>query len=519
MRSKPATTKLSPRAARVREFIEGYCVVPEGAHVGKPVKLRPWQLEILETIYGSPTRTAIISVGRKNGKSALTAMLLLVHLIGPEARQNAQIYSAAQSRDQAALVFKLAAKMVRLSPELNQHVHVRDAAKELYCHLTGVFFKALSAEAKTAYGISPTFLVHDELGQVKGPSSELYDALETSCGAQLEPLSIIISTQAPTDGDLLSMLIDDARTGADPKVKAIVFEAPPDADVLDEAAWKAANPALGDFLSVTEMRGLAEKAGRMPSFESRFRNLHLNQRVNVANAFLTREVWQLNAGEPDLAAFEACPSWWGLDLSTRTDLTALVGIAVDPQGLAHVRCHFYAPQDGVQEREDRDRAPYTTWAKQGHLTLTPGKAVDYAFVAREIGDLCAGGMVQSIAFDRWRIDVLRAELEKAGIEAPLVEVGQGYKDMSPAIDALEELALNGQLRHGKHPILTWCAAGAVVVQDPAANRKLDKSKATGRIDGIVALAMAAGIHARGLVGEMPLPPSPWEDAGFRYAAI
>ena len=190
-------TKNLSRAEKVIAFIEQYLVVPEGAHVGRPVKLRPWQKEIIREIYDSPTRRAIVSLARKNGKTALAAMLVLVHLVGPEARRNGHIFSAAQSRDQAAIVFGLAAKMVRMSAELNEIVTVRDSGKELVCSVTGARFRALSAESTTAYGLSPVFTIHDELGQVRGPRSELYDALETAAGAAADPLSIIGCHYAP----------------------------------------------------------------------------------------------------------------------------------------------------------------------------------------------------------------------------------------------------------------------------------------------------------------------------------
>jgi phage terminase large subunit-like protein len=102
-----------------------------------------------------------------------------------------------------------------------------------------------------------------------------------------------------------------------------------------------------------------------------------------------------------------------------------------------------------------------------------------------------------VAYDRWRIDLLRKELDKIEISLPLVAFGQGYKDMSGAVDELESELLNGRLAHGANPVLTMCAANAVISKDAAGNRKLDKHKATGRIDGIVALAMAFGAIAAG----------------------
>ena len=200
--------------------------------VGRPMTLRAWQRDILRGIYDQPTRRAIISFGRKNGKTALSACLLLLHLCGPEARANSQLFSAAQSRDQAAILFSLAAKMVRMNPDLNREVTVRDTAKQLFCRDLGTLYRALSADASTAYGLSPVFVVHDELGQVRGPRSELYEALETATAAQESPLSIVISTQAPTEADLLSVLIDDAKSEADEKVRLFLYWAPMDANAL-----------------------------------------------------------------------------------------------------------------------------------------------------------------------------------------------------------------------------------------------------------------------------------------------
>lgn len=480
------------RGEAVCAFIEKFLLVPEGGQVGRPVRLRQWQREVILGIYDNRhiTRRAIISFARKNGKTALAAMLLLAHLVGPEARRNGQIYSAAQSREQAAIVFSLAAKMVRMSPTLNALVTVRDSAKELIGDDTGVKYKALSADATTAYGFSPVLVIHDETGQVRGPRSELYDALETAMGAQDEPLSIIISTQAVEDSDLLSVLIDDAQAGHDPKTVLFLYAAPPEADVLDEAAWRAANPALGDFNSLEQLREGAARASRMPSFESAFRNLNLNQRVAAEAAFLAPSVWKACAGEPDDDAFATGPVFGGLDLSGSQDLTSLVLVAKDSAGLVHVRPWFWTPGRTLRDRAARDRAPYDVWLSGGLLEATPGVTIDYGFVARRMAELSETLDLRVVRFDRWRVDLLRRELDAIGCAVALEPHGQGFRDMAPALDALETLALEGRLRHGGHPILTWNAANAVAVRDPAGNRKLDKARGTGRIDGLVALAMA-----------------------------
>lgn len=483
------------RADRNIAWIEGFCKVPEGSHVGRPVVLREWQRDILRGIYDTPTRRAIVSFGRKNGKTALAAFLLLLHLCGPEARENSQLYSAAQSREQAAILFALAAKIVRMSPDLAQYVTVRDTAKQLACQELGTLYRALSAEASTAYGLSPVFVVHDELGQVRGPRSELYEALETASGAQDSPLSVVISTQAPTDADLLSVLIDDAKTKADPETKLYLYAAGEDADPFSEAAWIAANPAYGDFQNPVEVARQAADAKRMPAREASYRNLILNQRVTVHNPFVSRSVWEANAGAPAEAAFMAGPCFIGLDLSARNDLTALVMVAKG-DGAWHVRPEFFAPAQGVEDRAQRDRVPYDVWARDGALTLTAGASVEYAWVAQRLVELCEQYPVTMIAYDRWRMDVLKAELARIGTELPLEPFGQGYASMAPALEALETELVNNRIRHGNHPVLRNHAANAIALSDPAGNRKLDKSKATGRIDGLVALAMAMGVAAK-----------------------
>jgi len=480
------------RAERNIAWIESHCRIPEGKFVGQPVKLTKEQCEWIVETYDSPTRMFILSMARKNAKTTFSAFLLLLHLCGPEARPNSQLFSAAQSREQASILFALAAKMVRMSPDLLQYVVIRDTAKQLACGELGTLYRALSAEASTAYGLSPAFAVHDELGQVKGPRSELYEAIETAAGAQQEPLSIVISTQAPTDADLLSVLIDDAKRGGDPRIKLRLYTADESLDPFSVKAIRQANPHYDVFMNKEEVKRQAESAKRMPSSENSYRNLILNQRVNLTNPFISRGVWDGCAGEVDYDALAFGEVYMGLDLSARNDLTAIVAVAKDTDGVWQTDPYFFAPQIGVKERSHKDRVPYDVWAQQGFLTLTPGASINYEEVAIWLAEYCSTRNVVRIHFDRWRMDVLKSELDRIGAELPLQPFGQGFKDMTPALDVLESELINKNLRHGAHPVLTMCASNAVATRDPAGNRKLDKSKATGRIDGIVALAMALG---------------------------
>lgn len=482
------------RAERIIEFAERYLRVPEGKDVGQPMVLAEFQKQFIRDVYDNPagTRRALLSVSRKNGKSGLVAGLLLAHLVGPEAKQNTQIASGALSKEQAALIFSLACKMVQLSPKLSAIVRIVPSGKRLIGLPLNVEYKALAADGKTAHGLSLSLALLDEIGQVRGPQSDFIDAITTSQGAHEAPLLIAISTQAASDADLFSQWLDDAQRSADPRIVCHLYAAPEGCDLMDESAWRAANPALGLFRSLDDLREQMTQAQRMPSMENSARNLLLNCRVSTFSPFISPDVWKACSGP--VLPFDG-PVFAGLDLSARTDLTALV-IVGQVDGVWHVQPHFWTPSQGLEERARRDRAPYDVWHRQGVLRTTPGATVDYEHVAADMLEIFADLEVQAIAYDRWRIDLMRKELDRLGADLPLVEWGQGYKDMAPALDALEAELLNGRIAHGGNPLLTWCAANAVVTKDPTGARKLDKAKATGRIDGLQALAMAMGVASR-----------------------
>lgn len=483
--------KSQTRADRIIEFVQKYLIVPEGALVGKPLKLADFQKDFIRDVYDNPngTRRAYLSMARKNAKSATIACLLLAHIIGPERKQNSQIVSGARSRDQAALIYELASKMLNMQPKFDGLYRLVPSSKKIIGLKANVEYKALSAEAKTAHGLSPIVAILDEVGQVRGAQDDFIDAITTAQGAHEQPLLLAISTQAATDSDLFSIWIDDALASKDKKIVCHLYAAPKDADLLDQNAWKAANPALGTFRSLDDMAEHAKQAVRMPSSENTFRNLFLNQRVSTVSPFISRDVW-MQCGDA-VKEFGDTSVYAGLDLSARTDLTALVIIGrID--GVWHTKAYFWTPEHGLIDRSKRDRQPYDVWNRQGFLQTTPGATVDYEYVAYDLMQIFSGLNVKFIAYDRWRIDVLRKELDKIGAELPLIEFGQGYKDMSGAIDALESELLNKRVAHGANPVLTMCAANAVISKDPAGNRKLDKHKATGRIDGLVAMAMAFG---------------------------
>jgi len=504
------------RAEKVIAFIEAYCLTPEGKHVGKPIRLAQFQKDFIRAVYDGDvqTRRAFLSIARKNGKSALIAAILLAHIVGPEAVLNSQIVSGARSRDQAALVFKLAQKMVMLNPELDQLVRIIPSSKSIIGLARNVEYKALSAEAGTAHGLSPVLAILDEVGQIKGDYDAFVEAIETSQGAYDDALLIAISTQAATDGDLFSTWLDDAKD--DEATVCHLYAAPADCDVLDEEAWKAANPALGDFRSLEELRDRAHRASRMPSEENSFRWLYLNQRIEASAPFIAKAVWQENAGAPGQIDG---PVFAGLDLSEVSDLTAFVAVSTVGERQWGVHPTFWLPGDGLREKARADRVPYDRWHADGKLMAAPGRTVDYEFVAEHLRGFCTRHDVRRIAFDRWNFRHLRPWLEKAGFaehklegdSALFVGMGQGFQSMSPALRDLESALLRGELLHGGHPVLEMCARNSVVEADAAGNRKLTKRKSRGRIDGMVALAMALSVAVDDR-GEQVT--SPWDDPNF-----
>jgi len=480
------------RGEKVCAFIERYCVAPEGDHIGQPIQLEPFQRKFILEIYDNPhgTHSAYLSIARKNGKTALIASILLAHLCGPEAVQNSQIVSGAQSKEQAAVVFELARKMVEMSPVLSGLVKVLPSGKRLLGLRKNVLYRALAADGKTAHGLSPILAILDEVGQVIGPVDKFVSAITSAQGAYTNPLLIAISTQAPTDADLFSTWIDAQKNSPDPRVVCHVYAAPADCALDDPKAWAAANPALGVFRSLDDLRKQCKQAMDMPANEPEFRNLILNQRVEAVAPFVARSVWEANGGAPGDGA--GLKVWAGLDLSSVNDLTALE--AVDETGGVHSQ--FWLPEVGLREKSRKDKVPFDLWAKEGFLNTTPGSAIEYEFIALYLRKFFDKHDVQALGFDRYNMRFLKPWLVKAGFsDAELekfIEFGQGTASMTPALRELEVKLLNKSLRHGKHPVLTMCAANAKVVGDSGA-RKFDKQRARGRIDGMVALAMAVGV--------------------------
>lgn len=509
MKVKPTTSPgsktkiaaaLSSRGRRVIDFIERYCRVPEGSKVGHPIVLEDFQKRFILDVYDNPhgTHTGILCIGKKNGKTALIAGICLAHIAGPEAVENSQIVSGAMALKQAALLFKLMVKMINFSPELRARTHVLPSAKSIIGLSKNVEYLALAAEGSSTQGISPVLVVMDELGQVKGPENEFVTAVETAQGAYDNALYLVISTQAPTANDMLSRMLD---ADADPHIVKHLYAAPDDCDLDDESAWHAANPALGKFRSLDDLKKQIAKAKAQPSRENGVRNLILNQRVDAVAPFVSRLLWESNGLPPTPSTPQAKRRvYGGLDLASVSDLVSLE-LVDEEDGSVH--SFFWSPEDGLERRSKEDKVPYDVWHTQGFLNTTPGKTIQYRHIAQELRGIFDNFDIQLLGFDRYLMPFLKEWLQKVDQKtgkplfseqeiAKFVEFGQGTASMTPALRDLEVMIIEGQLRHGNHPVLTMCAQNAKVVGDSDA-RKFDKRSARGRIDGMVALAMARGV--------------------------
>jgi phage terminase large subunit-like protein len=497
-RRSPWKKKNLSRLERVVAFLE-FLPITKGKLAGKKMRLLDNQRDFIAELYGrdrDQVRLGILSEPRGNGKTGLIAGLMLCHLLGPESEARGECYSAGIDRLQASLIFNEMEAIIRETQQFRERCNIqrfRKIIEVLAGDGKGSKYESLSADSRRAHGLAPSFWAYDELAQTK--DRNLLDNLQTAMGKRTRSLGLIISTQAASDVHPLSELIDDGLKGEHPGVVVQLTTAPIDADPFDPAVIRSVNPAFGSFLDESDVLAEAERARRMPSFETAFRNLRLNQRIapHGREVLFTADAW----AEGDAAINERIfrdgrPVFGGLDLSSCIDLTALVLAAEDDDGVVHFKAYAWTPAEKLDERQSYDRAPYDVWIKQGHLFAVPGAAIENGFIAVRLGELSGEMNLARINYDRWGIHTLRQALDTYGVSVPLEPMGQGYQSMAPAINELEKLVAARKVRHGASPILKWCFGNAIAVKDPAGNRKLDKSKPYGRIDVAVAAVMAIG---------------------------
>ncbi len=469
----------------------------KGPFAQQTFNLRPWQVKILRQLFKTRPdgrrqyRTCLLMLPRKNGKTELAAALAIYFLLF-DGEIGGEVYSCAADKDQAALVFNVAAQMIRNDPELEAQCELVDSQKRIVHRKSGSFYRAISAEAYSKHGFNASVVIYDELHAA--PSRELFDVMTTSQSARAQPMMLAISTAGFDRHSILWELYAHAKKvrehpALDPTFLPLIFEAPEDADWTDERVWKKANPALGDFRSLEEMRTMAARAKEIPAQENVFRRLYLNQWTEQASRWIAMATWDACCVPIDRASLRGRRCYIGLDLASTRDLTALVAVFPDDDGGFDVLPAFFVPRDSIRERAQRDRVPYPEWDTQGFLVATSGNVVDYEAVRTVLLAWAAEFDVREIAFDPWNATDLVTRLQ-AQDGFTCVPMRQGFASLSAPTKSLEKAILSRTLRHDGHPVLRWNISNIATESDATGNIKLSKKVSTERIDGAAALVMA-----------------------------
>ena len=489
------------KAQRVVRFIEALRHT-KGEFHGQPFHLLPWQEKIIRDVFGTvrdddPSMrqytTAYIEIPKKNGKSELGAAIALNMLINDD-EWKAEVYSCASDRQQAAIVFDVAVDMVRQSPALMKRVKIIPSTRRMIYQPTGSIYQVLSSEVATKHGLNVSACIFDELHTQ--PTRALYDVMTQGSGdARRQPLWFFLTT-AGTDRNSICWEVHqkalDILEGRkiDPRFYPVLFGLPDDADWTSEENWYRANPSLDHTITIDKVRDAFRKAQETPADENQFRQLRLNQWVKQSVRWMPMDKWDECGGVVDPYALEGRACYAGLDLSSTSDLTALVLVfpPTSEDEPYRVLPFFWLPEETLSLRVRRDHVPYDQWAKRGFIQTTEGNVVHYGFIERFICELGERYDIREIAHDRWNATMMVQTLEDDGFI--MVPFGQGFKDMSPPTKELMRIVLEHKLCHGGHPVLRWNMDNAFVRTDPAGNLKLDKEKSTEKVDGAVALVMA-----------------------------
>ncbi len=483
-------------ADRAVSFIQSLKHV-EGEWAGQYIKLEPDQKKIIRDIFGTlrddgtrQYRMAYISVPRKWGKSTLAAAIALCVLF-IDNEPAAQIYIAAADREQAGIVYRIAAEMVRKSPTLSAITRTRDSVKRIIVPESASFLHAISAEAYSKHGFNSHCVIYDELHAA--PDRELWDVLNTSMGARRQPLFLQITT-AGFDRESICWNQYQYAKGVldgniiDPSYYAYIREAEIDADWTDPEVWKAAQPNLGITVKLKFYEQECARAKNQPSYQNTFRRLMLNQWTEQSTRWIDMDVWDSCGGVIDSAELYGQRCYCGIDLSSTTDLTAVVLAFPQDDGSITLLPQFWLPQENLRKKVLQDHVDYDAWERDGYLTTTPGRVIDYRYVMDYIIDCVENYDVREVAYDPWSATQLATDLSDKGLT--MIQFRQGYASMSPASKEFERLLVDGKINHGDHPVLRWMAGNVAVQQDAAGNIKPDKAKSNARIDGIVASIMA-----------------------------
>jgi len=472
----------------------------KGTWAGKPFELIDWQEQIIRDLFGilkpdgyRQFNTAYVEIPKKMGKSELAAAIALLLTCG-DSEERAEVYGCAADRQQASIVFEVAADMVRMCPALNRRVKLLASTKRLIYLPTNSFYQVLSAEAYSKHGFNIHGVVFDELHTQ--PNRKLFDVMTKGSGdARMQPLYFLITTAGDNVNSIcyeVHQKAKDLLSGRkhDASFYPVIYGAEEDDDWTDPKVWKKVNPSLGITVGIDKVKAACESAKENPAEENSFRQLRLNQWVKQAIRWMPMEKWDKCAFQVDVESLKGRICYGGLDLSSTTDITAFVLVfpPTDEDDKFHILPYFWIPEENLDLRVRRDHVNYDLWKKQGFLKTTEGDVVHYGFIESFIEELGTQYNIREIAFDRWGAVQMTQNLDALGFT--VVPFGQGFKDMSPPTKELMKLTLEEKIAHGGQPVLRWMMDNIFVRTDPAGNIKPDKEKSTERIDGAVATIMA-----------------------------
>jgi phage terminase large subunit-like protein len=491
------------KADRVYAFFEGVLKHSKGQTAGQPFRLLPWQKYVLGEIFGrlNPDgtrqyRQAYIEIPKKNGKSTLLAGICLYCLLA-DGEPGAEIFGAACDREQAGIIYREMASMVRASPALSKVLEVVDSRKTIIHRSSNSLYRVLSADSFRQEGLNIHACAFDEVHAQRG-NRALWDALRYGGAARRQPLCPIGITTA---GEMnTSHLWWDLHTYAekcaadpafDPTFFGAIYAADRKDDWKDPKTWYRANPSLGETISEESFRADCRAAENSATQLNAF----LRYRLNIPTSSDVRwlrpdQIGACNGGPPEPLEGREC--WCGLDLASTYDTTAFVAVFPDEHGHYDVLARFWIPEHNAEERSKNDRVDYMRWAADGEMTLTEGKSTDYKRVKADILAFAQKYRVRQLAIDRWNATAIATELADEGL--PVTMFGQGFASMTAPTRKIEGMFVDGKLRLAGNKVLNWQLGNAAVQTDPAGNVKVSKQKSTERIDGVVALIMAAGVH-------------------------
>lgn len=469
----------------------------------EPFEILPHTRRIITGIYGwrrpdgrRLVRKVFATFGRKQAKTQIVAGICCFEFfMGEEPMQ--EIYFGATSVDQAAKVYEAIRDMIQADAELLAVSNITESKRQVVNTNNGNLMKVLSADGKRQHGSNPSVSVRDELWAWGPTEAELSSALTTGSKGRRQPLHIAITTAGSDKETLWGEEYDYAKkveSGEiiDPTFLPIIYEVPANADWTDKTLWHHALPLLETGHHHLEDYEEEFKAAiQRPGKQNEFRRLYLNQCTASETQWIPLKAWDECCQEIEEEIYADAPCWGGLDLGSTNDFTSFAlafKVAADKIVL---KVWAYVPKATLDERSKRDGRNYQHWVDRGWLRTTSGNTTDWDEVFDHILELKAKYDLQAIAFDRWRIKYIEKRAEENGIQ--LMEWGQGFRDMSPAIEIFEDLVYNKKLAHDGNLAMRWNVDCAQTASDPAGNKKLVKPKThqkSKHIDMVIASVMA-----------------------------